>query len=438
MKDFDIELLLARWAGGELGSADATAAKNLLAEYPELADTLASLIEIDALEGAGTLPGLSSDESAAFLQQFQDFLGNTGAVDGVENGLGADSEHFADDPVRNNTVGASLSGEEEIITMNPTPRMRQEAIDSMFGPGVADAAPEIVGKPPAEDLFSLNVRQEYLDNCAIKCQELILKEFGIEVTSDDLINMSYANGWYLPGNGTVIDDVGKLLEANGIEVNRYDNANIFNLVNELAQGRRVIIAVDSGELWSSNEVMKQLTGMHPELFEDGIADHAVIVSGVDISDPQNPVVIITDPGTGQVAATYALDDFLDAWEDSGFAMISTAVSPEQFAAANVEYIGEIPYETFAGWYPELAHLTGAESVFDRICETFRNSMRNPLAESLSDLFQFLPDGNATLTAGDPTDLLARGFINDNADNPLTQDDDPNMDNNDGNDPEALI
>ncbi len=436
MKDFDIDLLLARWAGGELSGAEAAAAKNLLAEHPELADTLASLIEIDALEGAGTLPGLSDDESAAFIQQFQGFMGNAETMDGAETGLGAETDYFGADPVRNNTVGASLSGGEEISAMNPTPKMRQEAIDSMFGPGVADAAPEIVGKPPAEDLFSLNVRQEYLDNCAIKCQELILKEFGIEVTSDELINMSYANGWYLPGSGTVIDDVGKLLEANGIEVNRYDNANIFNLVNELAQGRQIIIAVDSGELWSSNEVIRELTGIHPELFEDGIADHAVIVSGVDISDPQNPVVIITDPGTGQVAATYALEDFLDAWEDSGFAMISTAVSPEQFAAANVEYIGEIPYETFAGWYPSLAHLTGGESVFDRICETFRNSMRNPLAESLAELFQFLPGGHDPLAPGAAGDLLAQGFHGNNTNAPLAPDDDPNVDGYDD-DPDVL-
>ena len=301
--------------------------------------------------------------------------------------------------------------------MIPIFNQRQQAINDVFGDSPAQVAPENIGRPGEPDLFSLNVQQEYLDNCAIKCQHLILEEFGIEVSAEELARMAYMNGWYAPGRGTYMDDVGNILEAYGIEVTHYDNANIFNLVSELAQGRQIIIAVDSGGLWSNNEVIRDLVHYYPNLYADGIADHAVLVSGVDIADPNNPVVIITDPGTGQIAAEYPLADFLVAWEDSGFRMVSTNVSPEQFQVAHVECIGEIPYDTFAAWYPQLSELTGAETFFQQLCDTFRHHLHNPMADAMVNLFQSVPG----FQSAPPVDLSA-DFLGAGGGDNLTGDD----------------
>jgi hypothetical protein len=185
------------------------------------------------------------------------------------------------------------------------------------------------------------------------------------------------NDWYVPGAGTMPDDLGKLLEAHGVKVTRTEHANIFNLVSELAQGHRVIISVDSGELWESNPVAQTVAGANAETWEDWRPDHVVIVSGVDISDPNNPLVIVTDPGTGEVAATYSLPDFLEAWEDSGFSMVATADAPPSFDAEHVANIGALAYADFERWYPSVAELNGHEPGFAGLCAGFDGLMREP-------------------------------------------------------------
>jgi len=179
----------------------------------------------------------------------------------------------------------------------------------------------------------IDVQQNYSDTCAIKSQQLIMYEFGINVSEEQCMEYSREHGWYGQGWGTQIEDVGKLLEAAGIPCSQYKEANIFDLANELQQGHKVIVAVDSGELWqggSENEIFE-------DLYQGEKPDHALIVSGIDVSDPENPMVIITDPGTGEAAHQYPLDMFMDAWSDSQCFMVSTDVpsheTVEQFTAA---------------------------------------------------------------------------------------------------------
>ena len=386
MNEARLHMLLAKWAENRLSGQEMAELRSEIAADPSLVDAVASVVEIEGLSQAGTLKGPSTEEVTMLLQQVQSWgqdSGNEAGVDGDEMAV----EDNSDDDVRNDDALASMFGGKETQDIF---NQRQQAINDVFGNSPAQEAPENIGRPGEADLFSLNVQQEYLDNCAIKCQHLILEEFGIEVSAEELARMAYMNGWYAPGRGTYMDDVGNILEAYGIEVTHYDNANIFNLVSELAQGRQIIIAVDSGGPWSNNEVIRDLVHYYPNLYADGIADHAVLVSGVDIADPNNPVVIITDPGTGQIAAEYPLADFLAAWEDSGFRMVSTNVSPEQFQAAHIECIGEIPYDTFAAWYPQLSDLTGSESFFQQLCDTFRHHLHNPMADAMVNLFQSVP------------------------------------------------
>lgn len=193
--------------------------------------------------------------------------------------------------------------------------------------GMADA-PKDFGNPP--DLDPSEVYQYHPDTCAIRSQELILKDFGIDISQEDLIQQAIDHGWYEPGQGTSPLDVGKLLELNGVPVNQYENGNIFSLVNELAQGHKVIVGVDSDELWYGESD-----------WVDNAANHALLVSNIDTTDPNNITVTLTDPGTGDVAKVYSFEEFELAWKDSNCFICAT----QDPAPPTADYMCNFDYET---------------------------------------------------------------------------------------------
>lgn len=175
-----------------------------------------------------------------------------------------------------------------------------------------------------------NPIQQHDDNsCAIKSQQIILQEFGVPVSEEQLISWSAEHGLY-DGTGTSSENVGILLNQGGIPTTSIQNANIFDLTNQLAQGHKVIVGVDSGELWDGG-----IREWWEDIWEDGQADHALIVAGIDNSDPNNPMVLLTDPGNGTLCKEYPLEQFMDAWKDSNCFMVSTDIAPSDFTAHQV-------------------------------------------------------------------------------------------------------
>lgn len=171
---------------------------------------------------------------------------------------------------------------------------------------------------PTFNVVMDSIQQRYDDTCAIKSQEIIMNAAGINVSEDELRREAFQNGWYTPGEGTSMNDVGKLMESHGMEVQQQINGTMFNLVGELAKGHPVIVGVDSGELWKPNAM---------EYFEDKFigprADHALIVSGVEFNDDfSGGTVNLIDPGTGDFAVGYDMHQFNDAWADSGNFMVT--------------------------------------------------------------------------------------------------------------------
>jgi hypothetical protein len=198
---------------------------------------------------------------------------------------------------------------------------------------------------------SSDVYQGYKDTCAIRSQQLVLNDFGVPVSQEQLINEASQNGWYHQGDGTPMEDVGNLLESHGIAINRVVDGNIYDLASELAQGHKVIIGVDANELWHDGllqDAKDSVIGETP--------NHALIVAGIDTADPQNIQVILEDPGTGDVAKAYPMEQFLDAWHDSKNYMVSTtqpaplAYNPEMvnfnYSSGHIPQIGNMPYEYF--------------------------------------------------------------------------------------------
>lgn len=195
-----------------------------------------------------------------------------------------------------------------------------------------------------------SIQQEYADTCAIKSQQIILNDFGVPVSEDQLVQYSIEKGWYSgDGTGTQMGDVGKLLAEAGIPCTQTVDANVFDLANELAKGHKVIVGVDSGELWDN-----KLLGWLKDIYQGDTPDHALIVGGIDMTDPNNPMVILTDPGTGEAAQPYPLDQFMDAWADSTHYMVSTDIptpnAVEAFQGMGEDYhlptVAGVDYNTF--------------------------------------------------------------------------------------------
>ena len=202
---------------------------------------------------------------------------------------------------------------------------------------------------PGADISS--VHQIYDDTCAIKSQQIVLKSFGFDIPEEQLVQEAIALNVYEPGSGTSPQDVGVLLNAHDVPTHTVHHAHVYDLVNELAQGHKVIVGVDSGELWHPSvfEKMQDLFGGH--------ADHALVVTGIDTTDPNHVEVIITDPGSGDVAMRYPMEQFLDAWHDSHCIMIATDIpAPAQhdpsmvnfdYDAGHIPFVGDVPFDFFA-------------------------------------------------------------------------------------------
>lgn len=170
----------------------------------------------------------------------------------------------------------------------------------------------IIGNPEA---YMDNWHPQETDfSCAIAAQEFAIEELlDIDIDESELRKIAFENGW-LTENGTTIYDIGKLMEHMGLNVERSFNNTLEDLCACLERGCHPVVSVDADELWS---------GYNEELFFPGRdANHAIQVIGVDLSDPDDPMVIINDSGVANgCGAMVSAELFLDAWEDSSCYMV---------------------------------------------------------------------------------------------------------------------
>lgn len=151
--------------------------------------------------------------------------------------------------------------------------------------------------------------------CAIYAQYHILKDYGFSGSIEDLTNTAIKNGWYDPEIGVMTDDIGKLLEINGVAYAFYTGAHEYNLVAELSVGKHIITKLDPMELYEGyNELNKS---------------HAVVVRGINFSDPDNIKIVLMDSGVGCFAKEYSFPDFIKAWKNRGCTMWVPLEPPAQ-------------------------------------------------------------------------------------------------------------
>lgn len=194
---------------------------------------------------------------------------------------------------------------------------------SFFSP--EDVAKSVYGEPGSgtEHNFDPFIAQGYNSTCAVRSQQIILRDFGVDISQEALMNFAEQNGWFSEESGTPMAYVGYILQSQGVSVHQNINCTMYDLVNELSQGHRVIVGVDADELW--HDGFMGLKGDWNDLVNGETPNHALIVAGVEVNpnDPTDVKVILTDPGSGDLRVEYELDKFMDAWQDSDCFMVAT-------------------------------------------------------------------------------------------------------------------
>lgn len=113
----------------------------------------------------------------------------------------------------------------------------------------------------------------------------------------------------------------RLLEDAGVPASIEVGQGVGTLVDYLAEGRRVMLAVDSGEIWQG------------EAIEDDTADHAIVITAIDT---ERGVAVLSDPGHPEGDMMEVPIDVLDdAWADSGYAAVVCDEPPSGATAAVV-------------------------------------------------------------------------------------------------------
>ena len=214
---------------------------------------------------------------------------------------------------------------------------------------------DIIGTP--HDQLNYWEHQEQMDNCAVVAEMSIINQFGHNLTQDEANYISSSHGWYHPGGGTSPADIGNMMDLYNIPNHTVQNATLADLASELQAGHGVIVGVHSSELWDSGPLadlshfLAKAFGLDNQYWNP--ADHAVVVTGIDVSDPDHPMVILNDSGHPDGAgAPYPLDQFMDAWENSGFYYTATN---DALPGNNMDDFGLID---FGKWFAAVA-ATGA-------------------------------------------------------------------------------
>lgn len=167
------------------------------------------------------------------------------------------------------------------------------------------------------------VQQPDDHSCALRSQQIVLRDYGIDISFQQLEKLALDNGVYTE-HGTYTYDIGKVLQIAGVGMHQVQGSSIYDLTNELAQGHRVIVSVDANELWYTDP-MNKLRNWFNDVTGNQGGNHALIVAGVEVNpnDPNDVKVVLTDPGAGHLRVEYPVDQFMDAWKDSNCFMAAT-------------------------------------------------------------------------------------------------------------------
>ena len=176
------------------------------------------------------------------------------------------------------------------------------------------ASPSVFAKSMIDyDEYALAAASEKMD-CAIKAQQMVLRNYGIEVSVEELTELAKKNGWFEEGKGSAFDFVGELLNTYGVEAVQMRNAGIYHIMHELSQGHKIIVGVDD-----------DLSGQDDTNAAFGFegAQHVMLVVGIDTTDKDHLNVVVRDPSHPEKDQVYEAKDFMQRWNNTGCFMVAT-------------------------------------------------------------------------------------------------------------------
>lgn len=275
--------------------------------------------------------------------------------------------------------------------------------------------------------FDTNLYQGNQPTCAIRSQEIVMRDFGIQIPQEELVKYATEKGWF--DDGTPMECVGNLLDTCNIPTHRVENTSIYDLVNELNAGHRIIVGVDANEIWQDKGPIGNWLAKH-------ITDpnHALIVTSlnVDLENPKNTTVLLTDPGSGEIIEC-PYDTYAHAWKDSNCFMVATDdAAPYQYNPDTklMEYsnfatdysVQEFPFtNTFSDIYAfdntdsyepfyEDGHISQLteDMTFDDIIDAFHNHDFSHLGDNMGTTYEDvqLEDIHEYSSGSDFDDIIA--------------------------------
>ncbi len=210
----------------------------------------------------------------------------------------------------------------------------------------------------------------------------IIEEFqGHEVPETDVIGRAAAAGLIEPvdginWSGMDMNGAVELLQLYGID-SHVEAGNIDMLRENLAEGHKIMLAVNSSEIWGTGE-----TG-------NSVADHAVWLIGFNDSDPAHPTAIVNDPGYPDgMGREIPIDIMEDAWSDSGHMMVVTEHAPD---GSNFEVLplNSMKFEVENG----ISHSVAAQSHHEDFGSGISDGKEEAAGVMLKGYWFSGPDGN---------------------------------------------
>lgn len=168
----------------------------------------------------------------------------------------------------------------------------------------------------------------YSDDCAVMGQVYLLAQFGVHLTPERAVYECATLGWYTQNGETHACNAGCLMDLYGVTTHAVQNATVADLAEDLLQGRGVIIGLPSEE-WRKEAAAVEFKNWFCKTFGLDAATflpeaHAVVVTGIDVSSPKQPKIIINDSGTAaEQGHPCPLDTFMNAWENGNFSYTAT-------------------------------------------------------------------------------------------------------------------
>lgn len=174
--------------------------------------------------------------------------------------------------------------------------------------------PTLISGDPA-DSIKVWEYQGRTNRCALFSEKFVIEELtGQDIDMEEFAEIAKAHGWFTEEGGTTFLNMDKMLEYYQIDSEMSFHNDISDIEDCLNKGGKVIVSIDSYEtsLGHDNNIFAPESG----------ANHAVQVIGIDRTDPNNPMVILNDPGIPNGKGVMVpLDVFEGAWEDGNCQMI---------------------------------------------------------------------------------------------------------------------